>query len=276
MKTCIAADSSANLAPLPGTEINSVALKILAGDREYVDDAALDAYEMIKNLAAYKGKSGTACPSIEDWKTAFGGADRVFGVTITSSLSGCYNAAQVAAAQYEAENPGAQVFILDSLSTGPEMQLIVEKYQELIARGLSFEEIREEIEAYHRHTHLVFSLTSLNNFARNGRIKPALAMAMGVLGICIVGRASLHGELEPLDKCRGDKRVLQRLLEGMKENGFCGGKVRISHSYNEPLAQKAAQEIRALYPDCDLSICLNRGLCCYYAEEGGIMIGFEG
>ena len=107
-----------------------------------------------------------------------------------------------------AERPDRKVFILDSLSTGPELELLIEKYRELIDSGLTFDEIKATILEYSKQTHLLFSLESLSNFAKNGRVSPTLAKAANLFGIRIVGRASDEGELEPMHKCRGEKRAI--------------------------------------------------------------------
>lgn len=275
MKIRLVADSSANIHTISSMEVTYVPLKIVTDQKEYTDNTSLNVPDMLQDLREYKGKSGTACPSISDWIDAFGDADIVYGVAITSNLSGCYNAAAIAANEYMASHPGARVFILDSLSTGPEMQLILEKYAELIAAGKTFEEVCNEIRAYSARTHLIFSLESLDNFAKNGRVSPIVAKAVGVLGIRIVGKASDEGTLEPLHKCRGEKRALQQLLDSMNEMGYHGGKIRIAHSYNEGAATTFANMIHTHFPACDISVVCNRGLCCYYAEEGGILVGFE-
>ena len=276
MRIKLVADSSANINVMSGVDFESVPLKIVVGDEEYTDNANLAIGDMLKALKEYKGKTSTACPGVQEWINAFGNADVVFGVAITSGLSGCYNAAKIAAEEYMEANPGAKVFMLDSLSTGPEMELILEKYQELIAAGKSFEEIRDEVKEYSQNTHLMFSLETLSNFAKNGRVSPAVAAAVGLLGIRVVGRASDEGTLEPMHKCRGEKKALQQILTTMKELGYAGGKVRIAHSYNPEAAEKLRDLIYSEFPESDIAIRFNRGLCCYYAEEGGILIGFEG
>lgn len=275
MKTCIVADSSANLLHLEGVDFSVVPLKIIAGDWEYVDNSELDVAAMLRQLRDYKGKSGTACPSVGEWTDAFGEADWVFGVAVTSALSGCCGAGRAAAEQYMQTKPGSRVFILDSLSAGPELVLILEKYRELILAGEHFEDICRKIIQYRERTHLVFSLSSLNNFAKNGRVNPTLAAAVGLLGIRIVGCASEEGELKPLHKCRGEKRSLSCMLDCMVEMGYSGGKARLYHSYNEGAALKLAEMIRERFPGSDVSIGQNRGLCCFYAEEGGLLAGFE-
>ena len=92
----IVADSSADLLTLEGIGFACAPLKIVAGEQEFVDDAALDVEGMVTWFDSYKGKSKTSCPNPGDWLEAFGDADEVFCVTITSGLSGSYNAACVA------------------------------------------------------------------------------------------------------------------------------------------------------------------------------------
>lgn len=275
-KTVIVADSSANLFSDSQSSFHAVPMKIITETKQFVDDRELDVEEMLTFLRSNKGRSGTACPSVGDWLEAFGDANEVYGVSLTSNLSGCYNAASIAAEDYKEAHPDRQVFILDSLSTGPESELFVEKLHSLIESGYSFGVIKEKIIQYARRTHLLFSLESLTNFARNGRVSPALATAASLLGIRIVGRASSDGKLEPLHKCRGEKRAVRQLWECMRQSGFSGGKVRIRHSENEGAAQQLAELIKDDFPECDLRIGKNNGLCSYYAEKGGVLVGFEG
>lgn len=275
MKTRIVSDSSVNLLSLQDVDFSTVPMKIIAGAQEFVDDGALDVPAMLHYLREHKGKSSTACPNVAEWIAAFGDAEQVFGAAITSTLSGCYSAGRIAAEHYMLSHPGSKVFILDSLSTGPELQLIVEKYRELVLQGLSFEQIRDEIIRYHQRTHLLFSLSSLTNFVRNGRVSPAVAAVAGILGIRIVGCASDVGDLKPLHKSRGEKRALACLLDCMAKTGYAGGKVRLYHTQNEAAAQKFAGMLRSRYPNSDVTIGANRGLCSYYAESGGLLVGFE-
>ena len=275
MNYIIAADSSANLLRAEWMNYTSVPLKIVAGEKEYVDDEKLDTELMLSELAAYKGRSGTACPSVGEWLNAFGDAENVFAVTITSHLSGCYNACVQAKHIYEQEHPGRRVCCLDSLSAGPEMLLIVEKLKELVEAGLDFDEIESRIRAYMEHSHLVFMLESVDNLARNGRISLLAAKTVGVLGIRIVGKASDEGDLQPLHKCLGESRGLAALLRELIEQGYRGGKLRIAHGHNENGAKQLEALVRERFPEADISTRLFAGLCCFYGERGCLMAGFE-
>ncbi len=274
MRFRIAADSSCNLPG--GPELVTVPMKIVTDGQEFIDDQSWQPEQMAAYLAQYKGRSGTSCPNVADWLDAFGEAEGVFALCLTSNLSGCYNAAVQAKASYEETYPGRRVCCLDSLSTGPEMALVVEKLQQLIARGLEFDAIEQEIRSYMRSTHLMFLLSSLNNMARNGRVSALTAKAVGLLGIRILGRASEEGTLEPLQKCRGQEKGLQAMLQQMQQMGFRGGKVRIDHCQNEEGAQAFALLVQQAYPGCDISVGTTTALCSFYAETGGIMVGFEG
>ena len=133
MKYLIVADSSADLATRRIENVKSVPLKIITDVKEYVDDKKLNAEIMVNELENYKGRSSSSCPNQSDWLETFGDAQYVFCVTITSGLSGSYNTSCMAKKEYEEKYPDRKVFVVDSLSTGPEMFLIVEKILEMIA-----------------------------------------------------------------------------------------------------------------------------------------------
>lgn len=271
----IVADSSCDLTSFSAVDFTSVPLTIMAGERTFVDDAGLDPREMLDYLATYKGRSTTACPNPDAWREAFGDADEVVCVTITSNLSGSCNAAMIAKEDYLRLHPERKVLVVDSLSTGPEMVLLIEKIAEWHLAGCTFEAIEKQIAEYQKATHLTFALESLRSLVNNGRVSPAVAALAGLLNIRIVGIASDVGTLQPVSKCRGEKRTQQGLINVMKERGFKGGKVRIAHN-NPALAEIMTGLIREIAPDADIQAYQARGLVSFYAEDGGILIGYEG
>ncbi|MBR6677812.1 MAG: DegV family protein [Oscillospiraceae bacterium] len=275
MKFKIVSDSSSNVREFADIPFESVPLKIITEEKEYVDDANLDVPAMVEDLRTVKGKTGTSCPNVSEYLDAFEGAENVFAVTITSNLSGSCAAAIQAAAEYEETHEGAHAYVVDSLSTGGEMRLIMEHIRAQVLAGLNFEQIRDSVREYQKHTHLLFSLQSLANLARNGRVSPAVAKLAGVLGIRILGAASDEGTLQPLHKCRGEKKMLDTMVEEMLSRGFKGGKVRISHCLNPESAQELKERLQAKFPSCDVFIEPCGALCSFYAERGGMIVGYE-
>ena len=271
----IVTDSSANVFELTDVGFAFAPLKIVTAEKEFVDDRSLNVDDMVRYFDKYKGTSKTSCPNPSDWLTAFGDGEDIFCVTITSGLSGSYNAACAAKQIYETEHPDRRVCVIDSLSAGPEMQLIIEKLGEWIAQGRDFDDICRAIDAYSHQTGLVFMLESLKNFAANGRVSPATAKITGLLGIRIVGKASDVGTLEPLHKCRGEAHSLTAIVNHLKSSGLSCGKVRIAHCENTDAASRLKERILALLPKAEIAISACKGLCSYYAEKGGLLIGFE-
>lgn len=274
-KIKIVADSSCDLFELMHTDFASAPMKIITDGKEFVDDEALDVARMVDYMDQYKGKSKSSCPNTYDWLNAFGDADDIFCVTITSGLSGSYNAACIAKQTYEAEHEGRRVFVIDTLSAGPEVTLVVEKLEEYIESGMVYEEICDKITSYLKKTGLVFMLKSLNTFANNGRVSPIVARLVGIAGICIVGKASDEGTLEPKHKCRGEKRSLETLVASLASEGFRSGKISIGHCQNEAAAVHVKELILEKFKDASIEIHKLKGLCSFYAEKGGVLVGFE-
>ena len=271
----VVSDSASDLLNLDGVDFSVASLTIITDERQYVDDANLDVEQMAVELQNYKGRSSTACPGVGAWLDAFGDAKEVIVFTITGTLSGSYNSACLAKKDYEEEHPDRKVFVIDSLSAGPEITLLIEKTAEYIKEGKSFEDICAQITEYQKRTKLLFILESLVNFANNGRVSPVVAKATGLLGIRIVGEASEQGDLSVLDKSRGEKKALSTLVNHMKQFGYKGGKVSIGHCANESATLKLKGMILSEFPEAQIEFHPLRGLCSFYAEKGGILVGCE-
>lgn len=270
----IVSDSSSNL--LQGTQwFQSVPLKIL-GQQEYIDDGSQDVAEMVHHLKHFKGKSSSSCPNVSDWLDAFEGHQCIFAVTITQRLSGSYNAAVQAANTYREEHPDARIYVIDSMAAGPEMAMIVDKIRTLMDQGLDPDQVMEQVKDYQSHLYTLFCLESLTNLARNGRVNPTVAKLAGVLGIRVCGEAQ-QGQIVPIHKARGAKKALNTLVEMIVERGFHDGcLLRVAHCFAPETAQALGDAILEKFPNARFQMETTGVLCSYYAEQGGLMIGFEG
>ena len=275
MRYIIVSDSSSNIFTVEGASYTTVPMKIIA-EKEYIDTPSLDLYGMVADLQQFKGKSGSSCANVQEWLDAFVGYDAVFCVTISKNLSGSYNSAQQAVAAFLEENPGKRGYVFDSLAAGPQQAMVVDKIAQLIAEGNDFDTIVEKTLDYHNHTRILFRLQSLTNLARNGRINPAVAKIAGVLGIRVIGDVK-GGQITPVHKPRGDKKAIPMLVEMMKGRGFYDGALlRIAHCFGEEPALLLRDAVLAEFPNTRFQLEPTTALCSFYAEEGGLMIGFEG
>ena len=115
----------------------------------------------------------------------------------------------------------------------------------------------------------------MKNLANNGRVGPLVAKMAGILGIRLVGKASDKGDLEPLDKCHGEQKAIETILNRMITLGYKNGKVRIAHCFNEGAAEKLKELILEKFGRAKIEIYRCGALCSFYAEKGGLLVGFE-
>ena len=110
---------------------------------------------------------------------------------------------------------------------------------------------------------------------KNGRVSALAGKLAGILGIKILGQASSEGTIELLRKLRGKDMIYKKTVEDMFSSGYNGGKVIISHCFNEERVKYVSEMIKAKYPEAEIEVMLTGGLCSYYAEEKGLIIAFE-
>lgn len=271
----IVSDSSSNLFSLPGVDYATVPLKVMFDSREYVDQPGTDFEQMVLELQEHTGPSITSCPNPQEWLDAFEGHDQVFGITISSGLSASYASAEIAQHDYLEKNPDAKVHIFDSHATGPVMRLIAEKIRDGALARKPFGQIREEVADYQKRLRILYPLQSFNNLANNGRVNLHVARLCATLNIRIIGHASDEGTIELLHKCRGEKSTLKTTFNEMLKRGFEGGRVHIDHCLNASAAEKLKALIVNRFPQCIPSIGPCTALCSYYADKGGLIIGYE-
>ena len=273
MNIKIITDSASDLTSMEGIDMAYAPMKVCTAEREFTDNDGINVREMVDFLYSYKGRSSSSCPNAEDWLNAFGDAENIVCITITGGLSGSYNSALSAKNIYEGDHPDRRVLVVDSLTAGPEMALMAERVREQALAGKDLEEIEADLKGY--KTELLFALESLRNFANNGRVSKAAAAAAGLLGIRAIGRASDVGTLELLSKTRGEAKTLDGVMSYLKELRCKGGKIFIDHCFAEETVNKLAFKIKAEYPHAQIVIRPTRGLCSFYAELGGFLVGFE-
>ena len=257
------------------TTFESVPLTIQIDNEIFVDNAQLDIDGMMEKMYATSSASKSACPSPDDYLRNFEGAENIFVVTITGSLSGSHNSAQLAKKLFLEEHPTANIHVIDSLSAGGEVDLIVRKLNDLIKEGLSFEQVVEAITHYQKNTKLLFVLAKVDNLVKNGRLSKLIGAVVGLLNIRMVGEASDTGTLELLQKARGAKKALTAAVDEVLKSGYKGGRIIIAHRNNEKFCQQFSEAIKEKFPAADISFLPTSGLCSFYAEEGGLLMGYE-
>lgn len=278
MKWKIVADTGANLREIENLPENisfSLVPMILHLDEEEILDTTDINIRELNEKVSKSSKAGSACPAPGVYAEHYEGADNVIVVTITSSLSGSYNSAELGKNLALEENPNANIHVFDSLSAGGEMDLLIWKAIELIEAGKDFQEVVDGLTEYHKTTRVGYMLKSIENLVKNGRVSKFVGSVVGMLNIHVIGVRSDEGTVEMSNRARGEKRALNTFVNDIIENGFNGRILEIAHVDNEELAKKFADKMREKFPDVKVNIRLTSGLCSFYAERGGLMVGYE-
>ena len=274
----IVVDSSCDFYKLEDNDIgikySSVPFVISIDGKDFVDTKDLNKEELVDAMDACKETSLTSCPSPGTWMDAFGDEENVIVLTISSNLSGSYNGAVAGKEMALEENPNRNIEVIDTLTTGPEMCLAVKKIQKLIAKGLSFDEVVSKTKAYLKTTHIIFALSSYNNLIRNGRMPKVAGLVAGKLKLTGVGIGSEEGTIDIKKITRGDKRVVDTIINDIKTRGQEVKEVIITYCQNIELAENIRNVVLEIWDDVKVSIMPTSGLCSYYAERNGIIVGF--
>lgn len=255
----------------------TVPLRIQVGSQEFVDNDELNVPVMLAAMAEEKTASSTACPSPAAFARAFEQGEKTLCFTISSNLSGTYNAAVMGRDLVLEEHPEKKICIIDSRATAGAMVLLIRKSKELIEANpeIDFEELCGMLRIYQASLRTFFTLESYDNLIKNGRMRPLVGTLLHSLGIHVIGVATPQGTIQVMDKARGEVKTYQAIAGHMKESKDCtGAEVIICHCENHTGAIKLKERILADLPVKSVEILSCRGLTSYYAMEKGLIIGY--
>lgn len=277
----IVCDSSADL-PSSGADgdrvrFTSVPLRLLVGEREFVDDESLNVSILLESMKEEKCGSSTACPSPGAFAQAFELADCTICFTISSSLSGTYSAAMMAREIVLGEHPEKKICVIDSKSTAGCMVLLARQAKALIEQSEqpNFDEICARLRVYQAALRTAFTLENFDNLIKNGRMRPLVGNLLHSLGIHVIADATPQGTIHVADKARGEQKTYRAITALMSSSKDCdGAEVVISHCMNLTGALKLKEQIVQELPVKSVDIISCRGLTSFYAMEKGLIIGY--
>jgi DegV family protein with EDD domain len=248
MAVKILADSACDL-PLSFFEeykVELLPLKVLLGEQEFEDIVTIQSdtvYEAIRG-GQFPKTSQVSPTKFESVFTELAKQKQeAIYIAFSSELSGTYQTAVMILDQVKENYPDFQLTIVDSKCASLGYGLVVREAAILAADHHSKDEILSTIEFYTAHMEHLFSVDDLDYLAKGGRVSKASAFLGGLLNI----KPLLHvenGKLVPIEKLRGKKKLLRRMVEVMKERGqsISQQTIGISHAVTE----ETALELKAL------------------------------
>lgn len=143
--------------------------------------------------------------------------DSIIYISISSSLSGTFNSANIARNNLIEEYPEAKIELVDSSSVSMGQGLLVLKACEMRDNGASIDEIVEWLEENKRKVIHSILIDDLNHLKRGGRISGATATIGSLLNIKPSAYLDDEGKLVQGEKIKGKKKALRFLANEVKE-----------------------------------------------------------
>ncbi|MBM7615246.1 DegV family protein [Alkaliphilus hydrothermalis] len=168
------------------------------------------------------------------YEKALAEGKEVIAITLSSKLSGTYNSAYTAATLVDAD----QISVIDSLAAAANIRVLVEMALQLVEEGFSRQEIVEKIQNQKHRMGIALTVGTLEYLKRGGRLSNFGAIIGSLLNIKPI-IALKDGKLEAIDKVRGRRKSLERLIADVHGDSNI---INICHIF----CLEEAQELKAL------------------------------
>jgi DegV family protein with EDD domain len=191
-------------------------LWLLWGDERLRDGVDIDPPTFYRRLREARTLPTTSQPSAGEFEQFFrqvgAGSDGIAAVLVSSKLSGTVASAQMAQAQL----PGLDVRVVDSLSVSMSLGFIVLAAARAAAAGRSLDKVVAVAEEMRDRVHILFVVDTLEYLHRLGRIGGAKRL----LGTALRIKPLLHleeGRVEPLTQVRTKGKAIAHMLEEVEK-----------------------------------------------------------
>ena len=251
-----------------------VPLGIEVGDYQILDDENFNQAEFLQKVAEYPGCPKSSCPSPERFREAYHTeAENIYVVTLSSHLSGSYNSAQLGRNLYFEKYGQKNIYVVDSESASCGEAQIALKLMELEEKGLSFEEVVKEIDAFRDAMNTYFVLDNLETLRKNGRLTGVKALVASTLNIKPVMGAD-HGVIIQKSQTIGIKKGLAKMASIVADEVKNAQEkiLVISHCNCPARAESVKKMILERVPFKKVIILETRGISSMYANDGGVIV----
>ena len=276
MSVRIIVDSTADVPQQTREKLLVVPLTVHFGDEEYIDGITINHQQFYEKLVESdvlpKTSQATPAAFAEKFDQVAAAGDSAVVITIASKLSGTYQSAVIAAADYD------NIYVVDSQSAAIGTGILAELALELAEAGKSAEEIAETLAVQRDNVCLVALLDTLEYLKKGGRISSTVAFVGGMLSIKPVVSVK-DGEIQMLGKARGSKQGNNLLVSEIAKAGGVDFNKPVLLGYtglSDVLLQKYVADSRSLWAD-DTAQLRSTPICSVigtHAGPGAIAVAF--
>ncbi len=270
------ADIPHNLAEELGIVV--VPLTVHFGEDTYVDWTELTPLEFYDLLETSPHHPYTSPPTVGQFQTAYeeilAGGQSIVSLHISSGLSETVRVAEAAKERMGGRGP---IAVIDTKVVSVALGMPALEAARAAVEGKTFEEVVAAANSVAAATRAnsFFAVDTLDYLVRNGRIGRAQAL----LGTILAIKPVLHfedGLVAPYQKVRGDKKVIPRMIDIMKELVGAGGFTRVGIVQADCLEKAAALRaaIEGTFGARDVLLCDLGAVVGTHAGPGTVGVAF--
>ncbi|MBQ9762665.1 MAG: DegV family protein [Oscillospiraceae bacterium] len=216
MNVKIIIDSTVDTTPAIRAKCAVVPLTVHFGEAEYVDGVTISHHDFYEKLATGTDLPTTSQPTpdafMQEFQKVVDAGQKAVVLTVASKLSGTYQSATIAAAEF----PGS-IYVVDTKTVTIGSGILAELAVNMAEAGASAEDIVKKINAERDNVRLVALVDTLEYLKKGGRISKTVAFAGELLSIKpVIGVQD--GEIQILAKARGARQgnaMLSKQIEAM-------------------------------------------------------------
>lgn len=284
MSFAVFADGSANLpkSMLDGISLLPCEYTVDGEPQTYWGDVdSFDAHEFYDGLKIGKTVR-TSLLNTQLFLSRFGtiltkGTDIIY-ISMSSGISGTYNAARLAAEELMELYQGRFVHVVDSLGCGFGSGLLAVKAAELSKQGMSARVAANILDQEVPHCCQYFTVDDLSFLKKTGRVSGMTAKIGTVLNIKPVLFGDPTGHIISCAKVRGRRKAIETLVKKYEEKRIKSGEQRICISHGDCLedAEILAGLVRKITPECPITICQHEPFSGAHVGPGMLGLFFRG
>ena len=284
MSFAVFADGSANLpkSMLDGISLLPCEYTVDGEPQTYWGDVdSFDAHEFYDGLKIGKTVR-TSLLNTQLFLSRFGtiltkGTDIIY-ISMSSGISGTYNAARLAAEELMELYQGRFVHVVDSLGCGFGSGLLAVKAAELSKQGMSARAAANILDQEVPHCCQYFTVDDLSFLKKTGRVSGMTAKIGTVLNIKPVLFGDPTGHIISCAKVRGRRKAIETLVKKYEEKRIKSGEQRICISHGDCLedAEILAGLVRKITPECPITICQHEPFSGAHVGPGMLGLFFRG
>lgn len=246
-KIKIIVDSACDLdeAILKDLGVSMVPLSVHFGEEAYYDRVTIKPKEFYKKLSEYSELPKTSqvppVSFVEEFKKYLDEGYYIISACFSSVLSGTFQSACIAKEMLNSD----KITVIDTKAASVGFGLIVREAAFMVKEGRSLKEVIEKIEFMSAKMEHVFAVGSLDMLKRGGRISTTQAVMGKLLNVKPILQFD-NGKIIPYDKVRGEKGIIKKLIETMKERGNDIGNqiIGLNYSGDDGLCMQLKSEIQ--------------------------------